>query len=359
VPHPRSFTTSDSARCLQEHWVLLMALVLAASACDPGSRTESIGDAGGGGWESSDAAASGADGAGQGGGGTADAGADAGPAAASDGARDAGAGALDAARDSGTDASGGAQDAGSDAGDEGTECTRALLKSTRDAYLKALEVHDVSSLSTTPGVKFTENGTVRKLGEGFWTTAGAAKFKRSAYDVETCMSVTESVVSEKSTDIVFGLRLKLAGSQIAEVETIVARQGDYYSNPSALAKTASDDWETPVAPSAQTTRDTLKKIIDVYFNHFPTGACGFASDCIRYENGFSPGSCTGGIDCSSGAQGGSVMPPRLHVLDVEAGIAVGFVMFSGKYTDFHMFKYRDGKVHGVHATLASASTSGW
>jgi hypothetical protein len=34
-------------------------------------------------------------------------------------------------------------------------------------------------------------------------------------------------------------------------------------------------------------------------------------------------------------------------------------MFAGTYTDFHMFKVRGGQVHGVHATLAKASMSGW
>ncbi len=53
------------------------------------------------------------------------------------------------------------------------------------------------------------------------------------------------------------------------------------------------------------------------------------------------------------------MTARLHVIDVEAGISAGFTMFVGMYTDFHMFKVRGGQVHGVHAILASASSSGW
>jgi hypothetical protein len=320
----------------------------------------SSGSSGGG---SSGGGSGGSSGAGSGSGGSRDAGGSSGGSSSGSsggGSSDAGS-SIDERKDAG---SSGANDAGtgagSDAATEGTGCTRALLKSSRDAYFQALEAHDPSSLSTASSVKFTENGTVRKLGEGFWTTAGAAKFKRSAYDVDTCMSVTESVVVEKSTDIVFGLRLKLAASKIAEVETIVVRSGDYFSNPSALTKSASDDWETPLQASAQPTRDVLKKIVDVYFTQFPSGACDFASDCKRLENGFSPGGCSLGLSCSSsGSQGRSAMTPRLHVLDVEAGIAVGFTMFAGTYTDFHMFKVRDGEVHGVHAILAGASASGW
>jgi hypothetical protein len=38
----------------------------------------------------------------------------------------------------------------------------------------------------------------------------------------------------------------------------------------------------------------------------------------------------------SGMMSKPVMPTRLALLDVEAGIAVGFTMFQGRYTDFPM-----------------------
>jgi hypothetical protein len=57
--------------------------------------------------------------------------------------------------------------------------------------------------------------------------------------------------------------------------------------------------------------------------------------------------------------GAAGMKARLHVIDAEAGISVGFTMFAGTYTDFHLFKVRMGMVHGVHACLAKASSSGW
>jgi hypothetical protein len=86
----------------------------------------------------------------------------------------------------------------------------------------------------------------------------------------------------------------------------------------------------------------------------------FASDCERFENGFTPGKCMLGLSCSMSMQMSRTgMKNRLSVLDVEAGIAVGFTMFQGRYTDFHMFKVRGGEVHGVHAVLAEADQSGW
>lgn len=238
-------------------------------------------------------------------------------------------------------------------------CSRDFLKAGIDSYFGALEKHDASSLPQAPGVKLTENGMTVQLGEGLWKTAGAAKLKRSALDTETCSSVTESVVTENGTDIVVGLRLKYLERKLSEIESIVVRKGDYTSNPMTLLGTASDDWETVLPTDQQSSRETLSKIMDMYFTAFPMGGCMFASDCVRYENGFTPGKCSLGLSCSESGAGRVVMKTRLIVADVDAGIVVGFTMFQGQYTDFHMFKVRGGQVHGVHATLAKASGPGW
>jgi hypothetical protein len=251
----------------------------------------------------------------------------------------------------------------------GTDCTRDSLKTGVDQYYAALAAHDPSMLQTAMTVKFTENGKVMQLGDGMWKMAGMVKFKRSALDTTSCNSVTESVVPEGTTDRIFGLRLKHQDQQVTEVETIVVRDGDYIlNNPSALAATSKDDWETVLPADQQASRDQLMMLMNTYFTKFPSGACNFASDCVRLEDGGSVGGCTGsGITCamtSGGSSGGMMgvggsMKPRLFVLDVDAGISVGFAMFAGTYTDFHLFKVRMGEVHGVHAVLASATSSGW
>jgi len=257
------------------------------------------------------------------------------------------------------DASSGDGGGGSDNG----ACTRDKLSATVDAFYAAIAAHDGGTLKLSSSVKYTENGKTAKVGEGLWTNAGMVKFKRSALDTETCNSVTESVLPEGMTDRIFGLRLKSEGAEITEIETIIVRQGDYIlNNPMALLNTKDDDWETVLPKDQQSTRDALMDLMNVYFTQFPNGACHFADDCERLEDGGSVGGCTGlGIGCSmsGGGGGGAGMKARLFVLDVEAGISVGFTMFAGTYTDFHLFKVRGGEVHGVHAVLASADSSGW
>lgn len=274
-----------------------------------------------------------------------------------------------AAGTGGSVASGGMMSA-ADAGMESDEasstpagaCTRESLSAAVDQYFVALAAHDSKMLPLGDTVKFTENGDELDLDKGLWMNAGMVKFKHSAFDTEICNSVTEAVVPAGMTDIPFGLRLKLEAGKITEIESIAVRSGDYFvaSSTKAISDTASEDWEALLGADKRSTRDELTKIVDDYFTKFPAGACNFADDCRRLENGFSPGNCSAGLSCSTSSSGGSGgMKPRLHVLDVEAGIAVGFVMFAGSYTDFHMFRVSGGEVHGVHAVLASADGPGW
>jgi hypothetical protein len=276
-------------------------------------------------------------------------------AAGSGGSTSAGAGGMSA--NAGTH---GAAGGGSSSG-----CTRELLSATVDAYFTAIAAHDSSSLPLADKVKFTENGKTLQLTDGAWKTAGKVKFKHSALDTELCTSVTESVLPDGSTDIPYGLRLKLENQKLTEIESIAVRSGDYFTKSDTMAITAqgSADWEMVLPAAQQPTREALTAIVEKYFTQFPAGACNFASDCKRLENGFSPGSCTAGLSCSMsmgmGGMGSMGMKTRLVVLDVETGVAVGFVMFAGSYSDFHMFRVRDGQVHAVHAILAKASSSGW
>jgi hypothetical protein len=245
-------------------------------------------------------------------------------------------------------------------GAAGSGCTRDGLTSAINAYFTALAAHDPKMAPLAASVKYTEDGMQMNVGDGEWKTAGAVKFKRSALDTEICQSATEAVIPDSSGDIVYGLRLKLVAGQITEIETIPVRS--YITiNPQGLVASASDQWETVLPAAQQPTRAELQEFIDRYFNDFPSGACNFASDCMRLEDGASIGPCTGsGVGCVDG--GGSStfhMTARVHILDVEAGISVGFTMFAGADTDFHMLKVRGGQVHGVHATLSAASASGW
>lgn len=256
---------------------------------------------------------------------------------------------------------------GTGGGGGGGACSRAAMQSAIDGYFSALAAHDPSQLSLASNVKFTENGQVMQLGEGaVWQTAGELKFKRSAIDTTTCNSATEAVIQNEEAgrlqDIVYGLRLKLAGNNITEVEAFyVDPRNGWFPDPAGLLRTRNLDWETPLPPAERPSRAEMKLVIDRYFKLFPGGGCDLAPGCRRVENGFTLG-CEVMMSCSTqnpDTVARPVMDPRVYVLDEETGVAVGFVMFMGGYTDFHMIPLRDGQIVGVHAILAPARSSGW
>lgn len=257
---------------------------------------------------------------------------------------------------------------GSGGGVSAEACSRELLKSTLDAYFKALAAHDPSTLPLAASLKFTENGKASTIGSsGLWKTAGALKYSHSALDTEACTSVSQAVVPDGSMDIPVAVRLKLETGKLAEVETIVVRPGDYQvsgqafaSNTDALiASGQSVQWEKPVAASQRNTREQIFAWMDKYYRVFPRGVCNTTSSCKRIENGGGSFSCSAGASCDAGQPTGQpALNPRLILVDVDAGLGVGFTMFMGN-TDTHLFKMYGGQVYGVSAILGAATGSGW
>lgn len=267
------------------------------------------------------------------------------------------------------DAPAGAANSPVEAGAPPAGCTRALLKSTTDAYFAAMAAHDASTLPLAADVKFTENGEESELGaEGLWPMAGEVKHTHSALDTEECQAVTQAVVPEGSMDIPLGLRIKMVAGEITEIETIAVRPGDYKvsgqnfdSNTDAMISVAEDvGWEMVVPEAQRATREELIGWMNKYYRLFPAGVCNVTDDCRRLENGGGNFDCDLGASCAAGEPGpdDEALSPRLILADVETGIGVGFTMFQ-ENTDMHMFKMYDGQVHGVQAILGAADGSGW
>jgi hypothetical protein len=86
----------------------------------------------------------------------------------------------------------------------------------------------------------------------------------------------------------------------------------------------------------------------------------FADDCSRYEDGLFT-TAAGGCPSFIVATGSSLGNPRYPVIDVERGLTVGIMFYSGIFYDIHMFKVVDGKVSRIHAMMTSqnAGTTGW
>ncbi|WP_437488970.1 hypothetical protein WME75_09815 [Sorangium sp. So ce1014] len=342
-----------------------VALALTLGACGPGQDGDATDGAGGGG-ASGGAVGSGGQSPTGGAGGTPQE-----TGSASSGGGSGGAG------PSGGTSSGGGPGAGTggapgSGGGPGGDCTRELLDGLLDDYFAALAVGDPSSLPLAEGVKFTENAMQAEIGTtDFWMDAGEVKHSQRALDTEACSAGAQAVIPEGGVDLPVALRIKVEGSEMTEIETIVVRPGDYTasfavaSNPAAIIAISDDiGWHDEVPEAERATREELTSWVDKYFRAFPSGVCDVTGACKRLENGGGNFSCSAGASCSAGDPGsGGTFIPRVLLADEVRGIAMGFTMFdfmTDGHLDMHMIKMSGGEVHAVHAILRDTNgVSGW
>jgi hypothetical protein len=260
---------------------------------------------------------------------------------------------------------------GSGGGSSGA-CTRALLDKLLDDYFAALSAGNASTLPLATNVKFTENAQAAQIGTtDFWKNAGDTKHSQRALDTVACSVAAQAVIPEGTTDRPVGLRIKVEGGKMTEIETIVVRPGDYSasfavaSNPAAIITIAeSIGWHTEVPEAQRATRQQLTSWVDKYFRAFPSGVCNVTSACRRLENGGGNFSCGTGASCSANTPTtGGEFVPRVIIVDELRGIAAGFTIFDFQTTghlDMHMIKMSGGQVHAVHAILRNTDgESGW
>jgi len=246
------------------------------------------------------------------------------------------------------------------------QCTRENLSGVIDDYLAALSANDVGQIEVGSGLKYTENGRIMNPGEGFWQTAGDVTFSRSAIDVEQCGTLTQAVIEEEGMDVptIYGVRLRVNDdNEIVDIESYLARSAEFFHNPAGVPEEDGDDWEALLPPDERTSREDMVAAGNAYFDMFfdPQGTeVPFAMPCNRWENG----TRTTQGDCANmgpaGAGGMQMTHRRFPIVDLEAGIVVGFVLFGDSLLDLHMFKMRDGLITQIQSVIGpAANPTGW
>ena len=283
-------------------------------------------------------------------------------------------------------------------------CTRDNLKAVVTKYFAALAANDPSQLPLTANAKFTENGVTMPVGQGLWKTAGKVMLKWDLLDTYKCGTHSMAVIEEPYAapqpaakpdakpaakanagfgsrvatppdgtprPILYGVRLKIEGDRISEMESFVARETEFAFNAPEILAQKDQDWESIIPPSRRSSRLAMIAAADDYYDMFakePEVRTPFAFPCDRWENGFmTTGGTSTGIeatmaahDCSPTGLVISNQPPRRFLVDVEAGTVVAYILFAGNLPDFHMFRMRDGKVDLIQSVIGSAAKDmGW
>jgi hypothetical protein len=286
------------------------------------------------------------------------------------------------------------------------DCDRACLNGYMDQYLAALVAHDPSHLALNRDVKYTENGQVLKIGDGFWGTAsGVSNYRIYAADPQAGQVLFIGLLQENGAPVIFCARLKVELHQIVEIENVVARK-----EPGSIARpenlvTPNPLFAESVAPAGRRSRANMIAIANSYFNAIEKGHGSFVpfdANCNRIESGIqttnnppqnSPEGSTSvlGLGCADQIKTRNFQPDtlirdrRFLVVDEERGLVFVSTFFdhdatlrsytladgravkqsrTGPWTweIAELFKIQDGKIMRIEALVNTGlygMKSGW
>jgi hypothetical protein len=281
-------------------------------------------------------------------------------------------------------------------------CDRACLEGYVDRYLDAMLANEVNPKLFARDVKFTENGIRLPLGnEGLWFgMSGKGKYKFYVPDVETQQVAFIGTVIENTRNrgvntgegdlVAIGLRLKVVGGLITEVEQLAiradpgpggARGGGAAaptpSTPGTGTRVEAMGQPHPifreVIPEAKRpSREELIETANYYFTGLARndgkGYYPFTADCARFENGVSmTTNCKQQFENSLRGVVSRIRDRRFVAVDRERGIVFSFAFFDHEQINWtwqlaELFKIENGQIRRVEAVFHRAPygiPSGW
>jgi hypothetical protein len=222
------------------------------------------------------------------------------------------------------------------------------LRKGIDQYLEALTQRNPKQLVLAPQVKFTENGSVQKIGEGLWAKAtGLGTYQHVFTDTTTQQAMFIGIVNEGndgSEPAIASIRLGFVHGKVTEIEHVVARKG---SHPLFAPEGADDGCQR-----IENGKPTTGTPDNPHYN------CARSADLLLYIK--------------------AVKNRRYPIVDVEHGVVVATILFDippGEDTTgpkpktsprtlllTEWFKIDDGKIQHIEAimhNLPYGSKSGW
>jgi hypothetical protein len=166
---------------------------------------------------------------------------------------------------------------------------RARLLGFVELYLDALGSHAPHRLPIAPEFCFTENTQAVPLGAGLWRTATAVHPGGQRFcDPDEGEVAYWGVVEELRGPSVLGARLRVEGTQLSELETVVVRGGAYFEPQVIEAPTLR--LHEVLADEQRGGKDALVSVAHAYFDAIERSdgsLLNVAQDCKRIVNGVS------------------------------------------------------------------------
>jgi hypothetical protein len=260
-------------------------------------------------------------------------------------------------------------------------CDRACLGALLTQYIDAMVAHDATRLPVTTNVRFTEDSTELKLGEGLWKTVTAkGEFRQDYLDLRRQIAATHVVVMEGRNPALYSVLLRVKNRRITGIETLVQHiTPDSRFQPTELGRplAAMND---PVPRDRKRTRAAMIRTALTYTKGLQIGSfveapTPFAKEAYRIENGvFMAGTGCMRADCPAILTQKIMKHPDVKasvaVVDEENGVVVLWMNFGDTNSygpgnalmTFEAFKVWGDEIHVVHAffrTVPVATQRNW
>ena len=239
-------------------------------------------------------------------------------------------------------------------------CGRSGLQQAVDLYIAAQTRGDLSALPLAKGVGYWENVAPADIQKGFVTRPMKIDHTRSFLDTDTCQTITESIVTDKTAPYVFSTRLRVNHDKIVEVEVLWTTTAYWLFNADAYLKYSSaENWD-PIPAEKRTSRGALVAAANAYLDAFlekRTDLVPWGYPCVRVEGGAYTGKGSPADTCESGVPAGVNIVNRRFVVDEVLGTVSVYCTFgagpagggSGSGApDSHLFRIENGKLRYVH-----------
>ena len=216
-----------------------------------------------------------------------------------------------------------------------------------------------------PSCRYTENGHDVDLGAGLFATATGIRYRYVIADAENAQAAIFAVVEEGEALVIYGLRVRVDGERIVEMEAVVARKGTASAFAPERLLQPNPVYDQAVAPEQRQDRAQLRDAAQRYFDGIEQNSSAnvpFNARCKRIENGVQTTGnpeFLGGLGCREQFDRklfsyiDAVRERRYPVLDQERGLvfAIVFLDVPGTVTHIEVDKRQD------RATAAHARTA--
>ena len=264
---------------------------------------------------------------------------------------------------------------------QAADCDRPCMKGLLTQYVDALVAHDPSKLPLAATVKFTEDSSDVKLGEGLWKTITKKGGYRQDYiDLKKQIAAAHVELFEADAQVLYSVVLHVTDRKISGIETLINRL-------TATSRFKPDSLEKPLPgmsmavpagrrmPRAEMIKAALRYPEGLRIGNFTDAKTPFSAEAYRVENGLFIAGVGGPRPNIPGLFTQKIM---LHpeviasvaAVDEEEGLVLLWMNFGdtnsygpgNALVTFEAFKVWGNEIHAINAffrTMAKSTPRYW